>query len=615
MTRRQLFFQFRTVLVLCLFPLFTVYGQINVKDSLQIILQNDTVDVETRLSNAHHLISYSNTTPQEVEDLGLNVLYPFVQKHWKEKSKQLEHLASIYNAITYSYRERGGGDKDEKERLFAEKALKTALQSKNDIVCASCYTMCASMEIKRGDVKKAHEYLYEAIKYYDKQQWYVKSSEMLYIIASSFFDIKDMDGMKRVLQQMQEYLEKDNSKQSLYQNNVIKKSYFELLLEKEKSNKDSIDYQLVDSIMDYNKRNTHLVENHLEELSPYWMHGWAYYYVAKTFDDYFPEQIDSIYIYLNIAVKVADLEFYNNTIEKNSRMELTIYISQVYAKTLFREGKVQDAYEAMNVSLVLLDELKNYKNLNEQRYVAYQFMVDYYERINRPAEALKFQKLLSESESLRYENEKVQAINDMSAKYETEKKEIRIQTLTKEKLNTQRILWLTIGLITVLLIALLIFIRFHKLRKKNLEQSIYESVLLTELKQNELEQNRKETERLQRQYDELEVQAGKHEQQAQSYDAELKRIKQQLEQKPTKTMIGKLTEWISKSVMEKNKKDRYIRQLSDLDIDVLEQGYLTADEKISNMDMKYIICFAIDMEVKDISLIFNVSPKKNGLIV
>ena len=71
-------------------------------------------------------------------------------------------------------------------------------------------------------------------------------------------------------------------------------------------------------------------------------------------------------------------------------------------------------------------------------------------------------------------------------------------------------------------------------------------------------------------------------------------------------MIGKLTDLISDSYIETTKKNVYIRQLSELDVDMLDQGYLTTTEKISNMDMKYIICFDIDMEVKDISLLFNV---------
>jgi len=352
----------------------------------------------------------------------------------------------------------------------------------------------------------------------------------------------------------------------------------------------------------------YLVENFLDELSPYWMHGYAYYYLVKAFDDYFPEQTDSIFFYLDKAFEMSEKESFSRTIQTNALKEFYAYNNTFRALALARVGKMQEAYEVMSGAVVLLDELKSYGNLGIHRNRAYQFMADYYEKINRPAEALKYYKLLKENDEKRYENEKVQAINDMSVKYETEKKEIEIETLTKEKQAAQRILWLTAVLIAVLLIALLIFIRFYKLRKKNLEQSIYETALITELKHNELEHNVKEKECLLQQYSDLELLSEHNEQMAQSYKNELKRIKQQLEQKPTKTMIGKLTEWISKSVMEKVKKEQYLRQLSELDINVLEQGYLTADEKISNMDMKYIICFSIDMDVKDISLLFNVEP-------
>ena len=595
------------ILALCLFFLPAAYSQINVQDSLQSILQNNATDPETRFLNAYSII-FNHSSPKEAETLGMNVVYPFVKKNWKSEPEQLVHLSRLYLLSGFCYRERGGDDRDEKERLFLEKALETALKSNDNASCALCCSACAYMEVERGDVKRGHEYLYEAIQYYDKMKMYVKSSETLYVIASSFFNIKDIDGMKRILSQMEEYRRKDKSKQSLYQYNVIKKSYFELLLEKEKNSKNTIDYQLVDSIMKYNRHNTYLVENFLEELDINWMHGWAYYYTAKAFDDYYPLQTDSIRLNVYLALKVMELEWWNRTMEANNEMELKIYINQVLANAFAREGKTREAYEAMSESLSMLDKLKNHKNLNEPRYLAYQFMTGYYEKINRPAEALKYQKLLRESEEQRYENEKIQAINDMSIKYETEKKETQIHTLTKENQATQRILQLTAGLIAVLLIALLIFIRFHQLRKRNLEQNIYESALLAELKQTELEQNLKEKEQLQQQYDKLETQANRNKQKAESYNEELMQIKQQLAQKPTKTMIGKLTGWISKSVMEKTKKDAYITQLSGLDIDMLEQGYLTANEKISNMDMKYIICFAVDMDGKDMSLLFNVEP-------
>ena len=73
-------------------------------------------------------------------------------------------------------------------------------------------------------------------------------------------------------------------------------------------------------------------------------------------------------------------------------------------------------------------------------------------------------------------------------------------------------------------------------------------------------------------------------------------------------MQGKLMEFISQSVLDKTKIKSYLQQLSELNVEMLEQTMLTTDEKISGMDMKYILCFAIDMDVKDMSLLFNVEP-------
>jgi uncharacterized protein YoxC len=258
--------------------------------------------------------------------------------------------------------------------------------------------------------------------------------------------------------------------------------------------------------------------------------------------------------------------------------------------------------------LSLLEQVKDYNTVILETSEAYKFLTLYYETVNRPQEALKYYKLLLENEAKRYDNDKIVAMDDILVKYETEKKEEQIDRLTERNQTARKILILTISLIVVLLTALLFFICFYRLRKKNLEQSIYESALLAELRQTELEQNLKEKEQLQQQYNHLEAQANRNKQKAQPYIAELERIKQQLEQKLTKTLMEKLIEGISKSVMEKSKRDFYIQQLSELDVDALEQGYLCANEKISTMEMKYIICFAIDMDVKDMSLLFNVEP-------
>jgi len=563
------------VFVSCLFFSLSASGQINVKDSLRTVLRNDTIDAQTRFDKATYLIS-RNSLPEEAEFLAHTVVYPFVQKSWKSPFDQLTRLAQLHLMVGKCHRERGGDDRYEQERNFFRKALKTAKESGNDTIYSRCLAGCGYMEAKRGDVKKAHEYFYQAIEVYDKMGMYDRSTEMLYVIGLNFFQIKDVDGMQRTVTKMEPYLKKDKSKQTLYQYNVTKKMCIEMLLGKAVSDGKQVDYQLVDESISKIRNNIVLVENFHDELSPNWVHGWAYYYLSKVLYEYYPAKTDTIFHYLDKAYEVLEQDLFNRNLEASGGMELEIYIHQLRAQTLSRQGKMQEAYRFMNESLNLINELKNYQIFDEQYYVAYQFLVDYYEKINRPAEALKYQKLLQESEAQRYERKKIQAINDMSAKYETEKKEVRIQTLIEKHKTTQRTLWLIVGLSLALLTTLFLIILSGHLKRKNMEQKFYEMALLAELRQGELEK--------------------------------MQNLKQQLEQNPVENTIEKIAQLISVSLINKDDKKSYLERLSKMDSKLLENAYQTSKAKITGMDMKYIICFYADIDVKDISLLFNIEP-------
>jgi len=559
-------------LLLCSLFSVAVYGQVNVKDSLQRILQNDTMNAGDRCRNAVNLISY-NSPPDEAEMLTVNVVYPFVQKNWKEEKEKLFRLAQLQLTIAMCHRERGGDDRIEKESLYAKQAVETAKQSGHHAYCAWCLTYCGFMELKRGKVSQSHDYLYEAITYYDKAERYSQASEMLYVIASSFIDIKDTDALKRILGQMEYYFSKDTSRQSQYQYNVVKLRYFTLSAEKEKTEKGTVNYSLVDSAMVYIRKNIHMVENYLEELSMYWLHGYAYYYLSEVVNDYYPEQTDTIFRYLDKALAMFEKESFSRTVEANGAMEFQIYINSVRAKALARKGNTQAAYRAMKEALSLLDQLKNYKNLDVMRYNAYQFMADFYEKTNL-ADALKFQKLLRESEAQRYENEKVQAINDMSVKYETEKKEMQLQGYK----TAQRNLWLAIGLLIMLLVASFFVMLSNRLKRKNAEQQLYEMALLAELRQNEREK--------------------------------ILSTKQHLEHHHYhfQKAIEKLGQDISASLIDAMSKQTYLERLPMLDVQQLKNATQRSSAKLTAMDMKYIICFAADMNVKDIGLLFDTAP-------
>ncbi len=557
----------------CLMLSLAAFGQVNVKDSVQTVLQNDTADAHNRFNSAYVVI-YLNSSPEEAEQLGMNVLYPFVQKNWKEKSEQLSFLSNIYLLIAARYYERGGEDKYSQSRIFWEKALETAQKAGNDEVCAISLGLLGTSNISQGNTVRGQQYIYEAITYYDKQGMYVQSAGLLYNIAGCFSDIKDTEGMARVLAQMEDYFKKDNSKQSQHQYNVMKHRYFELLVEKEKKKTGKTDFRLADSTMLYMKRNIALVENHLDELSPNYLHGWDYYYIARALDSYYPEQNDSIVAYVNKAMEMLNQE--QQIIKNDDAVKELLLITGIpLAKAYARKGNWQEAYKIMTEkTLPLLDELKGRRNITDQRHAAYQFMADYHEKFGNIAEALAFEKLLRESEAERYENEKVQAINDMSAKYETEKKEVQIQTLSKQK---KLLLVLAIALFFIVVLVVL----FSRLKRKNIKQQLYETALLAELHQNELEK----------------IKAGNRQ-----------ADKQELERYRAENTIESITQMVSDSLIESDSKKIYSDRLSKLDAKLFENIVQNGNAKITSMDMKYLICFAADIDVKDISTIFNIEP-------
>ncbi|MDL2228148.1 hypothetical protein LJC30_04600 [Odoribacter sp. OttesenSCG-928-L07] len=77
---------------------------------------------------------------------------------------------------------------------------------------------------------------------------------------------------------------------------------------------------------------------------------------------------------------------------------------------------------------------------------------------------------------------------------------------------------------------------------------------------------------------------------------------------PSQILIQRIAQSISKSLIVNQKKNDYIASLIGLDTSVLEQVCNLSEGRITNLDIKYIICFMIDMDVKDISLLFNIEP-------
>jgi hypothetical protein len=216
----------------------------------------------------------------------------------------------------------------------------------------------------------------------------------------------------------------------------------------------------------------------------------------------------------------------------------------------------------LNSALERMSEYEDFEVLNAVRSNIYECAVEIHEKTGNHAEALRFQKLFTANEARNHEKNKITAINDMSAKYDTELKQTRIETLTRENRAARQILWLVVGLSAALVVAGLSVILLGRARRKNIEQRLYETALLAELSP----------------------------------------------QMPVRETIEKIARQVTESAIDGATKTQYLERLERLDVPLLENLYRSSGGTLTGLDMKYIVCFAATLAVRDIGLLFSVEP-------
>lgn len=565
-------------------------------DSLKNIFSNDTLSLYDTYYNSMMLIVRNGT--EEDREYLFEMLIDYMDKNVEEEMLRHSYLSIIYREFSFVYNRTGD---IEKQLDVLRKSVYHVEQTDREENRARIYESYGIQLIRNNQFEEGYEYYYKAIRIYEKLTGLEDHiSTCLYVIASSYVQLQDTMGVRKVLGQMKENLKNTNEEMKntvSYNLYTIQTSYFILLLEQ-----DSLSVQYVDSAILSSKRAIDILENHSENLSVSIAPHFIYYKLATIYYDYYPGESENVFYYLDKA---------ENTIPghatERERAEIKSKIYLMRGRMLSHEKAwdkaEQSALAALDIISILNDDAYSvdYSDI-------YRLLSAIYEGKGEHDKALFYHKQFSNSEEKRYSEDKIKVVNELSTQYEVEKKETRIKWLEEKNKTARIILLLTIGLLVILLITIFFIIRFYRLRKKNLEQDMYESVLLAELAHNELQQNMEEKKLLEQEYNNLTLMANEKTEKIEQYNIDLKEIKRKLEQKPTKAMVEKIAGWIKKSLIEKDKKDQYIKQLSRLDTDMLERGYLTAEEKLTNMDMKYIICFSIDMDVKDISLLFNVEP-------
>ena len=307
---------------------------------------------------------------------------------------------------------------------------------------------------------------------------------------------------------------------------------------------------------------------------------WNYYNQALYYDFYTdPRQTDSIEVYLLRAEHAAALLH-----DPDDRQEVSISIQDMWAWLHYYRGQYRAAERTMQEVLVMIDSVAEFhpNTVVTERGEAYAFMVMLCTEQGRYREALDWQERLIENNAVRYDIDKTASLQEIETRYEVEKKTLEMERLQERNLAFRRLLYL---LLSFLLCAILLIVVLY-LRKKNTEARLYEAAL--------------EADNMRSAMDAALTAAP-------SEKEELNKEKKEDGMTALQLLADNLIKQLQQLPASCAYKMHSIARLQTLDIENI--AHLCAQgNRLTNMDKRYILCFAAGMSVEDVADLFHIEP-------
>jgi hypothetical protein len=555
----------RRFILLCgIMSLFSIcLSQSNMSNEINSILTDSKSPYEKQFKEVTEAMhKYSYQFADEKIKLCREQLLPHFLEFSKNAELRKQNLAEIYLILSdnYLYVE------NVSESLTAiDTLLYYADNIQNSYERAYYYRKYAERQDKIGNRKLGHEYIYKAINIYDKLGGCEKEIERCYyVIAGDYAIISEMNGLRDMKNKIKALYNKIGTNQILYDYYAVQAIYYSLFYEFELPEKN---YYIDTSIL-YFKKAISIIENYGNELDDDVVPAWMYFNVAYLYS-LKNETIfsDSITVYLNKSEKAKKGDYVD--------VEIELSINYLRIKKFYDEQQYELAEKEALKSLSVIVETKR-NSLLPISCETYEILSGIYQKTGNSILALKYHKILLDIYKKQFNIEKTESLNEMNMKFETEKKETQIKFL-EQKIAAERKLLIAITLLVISLMASIGFLIWNfKLRRENLEQAVYESALVAELQREELKQ--------------------------------LESVKEKIQNNTAEIVAEQVKLLIEESVIPKDKKIKYIENIADMSLEIVEKINASSIEKMSMMDLKYVICFMIDMNVKDIGLLFNIYP-------
>ncbi|MDR3328073.1 MAG: hypothetical protein LBT04_08155 [Prevotellaceae bacterium] len=76
---------------------------------------------------------------------------------------------------------------------------------------------------------------------------------------------------------------------------------------------------------------------------------------------------------------------------------------------------------------------------------------------------------------------------------------------------------------------------------------------------------------------------------------------------PLEILVNGVIGLLAQSPMDDSKKELYAHRLKNLDLEILTDAYAAVSGAVSQSNMKYVVCFFIDMNTLDIGQLFGIN--------
>ncbi len=386
---------------------------------------------------------------------------------WAKKEEDKARLITLYSMLNNHYHNL---KEPETGKIYLDSAMLYVDKTNNVDALGALYYQLGNYYYTVSDITTAHTHYYKAIEYYEQSETkQVLLSMIYYRVGTEYIEREDTLSVGRIVPKMLA-IELDEPFKIYYDNiNSFAASYFHLKAEKDPLNKEAY----LDSSLYYLRKAVDIYHSHID-IAP--NPGGArrlvcqnYYRIAKTLQER------------------GDIDGAWENLKKGE--QLLVNDPSTESKYLVAKGMLQTKRGELDEAEVSLKQAEAYLESDElsapgrELSIVYAGLANLYAAKKQYGAAYEYKQKENRLLSTINDTERYNIIKELETKHEVEKKEESIRQLTEVNEYQQKVKYLYIGIIVLVLFLLFfILIWFRNKRKVDAAQ-----LNMVKLKQQEAE--------------------------------------------------------------------------------------------------------------------------------